>query len=939
MKHIYHLSILLMISVNCFAYYPTVRNHSKKSYNAGAQNWCITQTDGGSMVFANTGILEYDGNEWRRTMTGNHTTVRSLLYESEKDRIYFGATNEFGYMGIDSEGKAEYVSLIDSLGYPLEEVCAIHKSEDALWLRENKKLYKYDFQGVKQYSFTNKITYSTQIDEDIIIFVSNAGAFKATKNGEFTAISGTEVIADKKICSILPYRDNDLLFISSSSGTFRLHNGELLPFPLDFEDALNKATVFCAETDGTFLAFGTVSDGVFLKNLEDGSSIHLNTFSGLQNNTVLSMFFDHRGNLWLGLDKGIDMVELASPEYRMFGNPDMFGAGYASAIYDGKMWLGTNQGLYCIEYPLPTGIVDDNDFISTDNIKGQVWSLLTYDDRLFCCHDTGLYIICGNSTGHIPLNGVWKMEPLHEYPDLLLGSTYDRLFLLRKTHKGWIFDSWLEGFEDASKAFEEDEDGYIWFSHWIKGLFRLKLDIENKKISEVRFCSRSDNFPEDWGNTPIDLNGKIYFSTTRGYYGFDKYSGKAYPYSMMNNLFTEPPAEANAYMTPYGQGFFSSGELQALYYKDRDGNDILDTLSLRDLSSRRLKGFDDIRSLSANEIMLNTEEGFSIIRTDRLADKKDTLETAVYIKEIYTSSNGKDSLTYFSRGRTPEDFCLHLPYRHNTLKFKAIYPSYTSGSDIRYSFMLENYDDGWSDYSESGSKEYTKLPHGHYILRVRAEDGLTDTGSECAIKVDISAPWYRSRLAGFIYCMLVILSIVLMHKVIQVVSIRRAKQMAQKQKEEMRQEQMKRELEHKAQDLAASTMNVIRKNEILLDIDTELEKVAEHMAEDRNRSLKILGKIRYAIRENIRHDDDWQKFEKNFDIVYDDFLQRLGKAFPQLTVSDKKMCAYLKMDLSSKDIAPLLNITVRSVEMTRYRLRKKLGLSHEDNLTEFLHKF
>ena len=134
-------------------------------------------------------------------------------------------------------------------------------------------------------------------------------------------------------------------------------------------------------------------------------------------------------------------------------------------------------------------------------------------------------------------------------------------------------------------------------------------------------------------------------------------------------------------------------------------------------------------------------------------------------------------------------------------------------------------------------------------------------------------------------------------------------------------------------------MNVIRKNEILLDIDTELEKVAENIAEDRNKSLKLLAKIRQQIKENIQHDDIWQKFEENFDIVYDDFLKRLGARYPHLTISDKKMCAYLKMDLSSKEIAPLLNLTVRSVEMTRYRLRKKLGLNREDNLTEFLQNF
>ena len=168
---------------------------------------------------------------------------------------------------------------------------------------------------------------------------------------------------------------------------------------------------------------------------------------------------------------------------------------------------------------------------------------------------------------------------------------------------------------------------------------------------------------------------------------------------------------------------------------------------------------------------------------------------------------------------------------------------------------------------------------------------------------------------------------------------RRAIQMEEENKKEIRRKKMQLELEHKAQDLAASTMNVIRKNEILLDIDAALEKVAEYIATDRNKSLKALSRIRHEIKENIQHDDLWRKFEENFDIVYADFLKRLGARYPHLSVTDKKMCAYLKMDLSSKEIAPLLNITVRSVEMTRYRIRKKLGLSREDNLTEFLQNF
>jgi FixJ family two-component response regulator len=103
--------------------------------------------------------------------------------------------------------------------------------------------------------------------------------------------------------------------------------------------------------------------------------------------------------------------------------------------------------------------------------------------------------------------------------------------------------------------------------------------------------------------------------------------------------------------------------------------------------------------------------------------------------------------------------------------------------------------------------------------------------------------------------------------------------------------------------------------------------------------LKDINKMQDDIKHNIEHDNNWKRFAENFDLVYENYLMRLSERFPNLTISDKKLCAYLKMDLSSKDIAPLLNMSFRSVEMSRYRLRKKMVLDRDINLSEFLQNF
>ena len=158
----------------------------------------------------------------------------------------------------------------------------------------------------------------------------------------------------------------------------------------------------------------------------------------------------------------------------------------------------------------------------------------------------------------------------------------------------------------------------------------------------------------------------------------------------------------------------------------------------------------------------------------------------------------------------------------------------------------------------------------------------------------------------------------------------------------LKNQKLQYELRHKSQDLASSTMNLIRKNEILLEINKNLDKISDELSEnaaEKPALIKRIKRMQDEIRVNIEHDNNWKKFQENFDLVYENYLKRLGEQFPALTVSDKKLCAYLKMDLSSKDIAPLLNMSYRSVEMSRYRLRKKLDLDREVNLTEFLQSF
>jgi DNA-binding CsgD family transcriptional regulator len=91
-----------------------------------------------------------------------------------------------------------------------------------------------------------------------------------------------------------------------------------------------------------------------------------------------------------------------------------------------------------------------------------------------------------------------------------------------------------------------------------------------------------------------------------------------------------------------------------------------------------------------------------------------------------------------------------------------------------------------------------------------------------------------------------------------------------------------------------------------------------------------------VINRNLNNDHDWEYFQEAFNNADKDFLKKMHQLHPNLTPNDLKLCVYLRLNLSSKEIAPLLNISVRSVEIKRYRLRKKMNLLHEKSLVEYI---
>ena len=144
----------------------------------------------------------------------------------------------------------------------------------------------------------------------------------------------------------------------------------------------------------------------------------------------------------------------------------------------------------------------------------------------------------------------------------------------------------------------------------------------------------------------------------------------------------------------------------------------------------------------------------------------------------------------------------------------------------------------------------------------------------------------------------------------------------------------KSELEHKKRELAAISTNIVQENEQVSNILKDLKYYSSLLKseKDRNSFSPLIKSINRLLSEKRKED----LYSDQFNAAYPGYLEYLTRTYPDLTTADLKLCTFLRMNLNTKEIAEIMGLSVRSIESRRYRLRKKLNLSKEEDLVSNL---
>ena len=750
------------------------------------------------------------------------------------------------------------------------------------------------------------VSYCFPVGNELFVATVEKGIFKMN-NSKFEKVKGWDILENNVIHAIEKFQNKTYIF-TKKNGVYVDNNGVLSPWKNPLNDILKMANINVAKfIKNNKLIIGTASKGVFVFDLNTNSYKNINRNNVLMNNSILSVGLDKENDLWLGLDNGIAHIEVNSPISIFYDNSGVLGSVYSVATIDKGYLMASNHGIFKLE---------GNQFTLVPNTEGQAWNISRINNKYLIGHNEGTFVYDKGL--------LYKLSAIHGGWNVAKSSINNSY--LQATYSGVIIYNDIDdlnqkisikGLVKPIKYVAQNRKNEIWAADNNRGLYRILYNdaYETTAIENVTQRSKISN---DFGVKIFEFRNEILFLINKSWYTYNSITNQLEENELFNTNFKNV-----SNIVSIDENYFLILQEGLLYHIYANGNKFVRTV----IQEKYYKGkiINDNLKVFKNKdnYLLNLDDGFISLQLKYTNKIESNIKIEAFVNDNLVSNKAT------------------IPY-NSELRVDVISGAFGAARPNLF-------------YKINGTKEYIPVNEGLIVLNnlnsgsneitVYLHDGLNyDKISN--FQFVVAKPWYFSIWMILLYFIVVGGILYLYYKwnkmrYIQKLELRDEELKHQKKILEMElkaenelniQEYEKHilelELQTKSSEVTGKSLSIAKQGEMIENIQNILDSDVDFN--------KLKSEIKKVIKINAVNKHEWETFETNLNQLHNEFIINLSKKYPNLTSKDIKLCIYLKMNLSSKEIAPLINISFRGVELHRYRLRKKLNLVQDENLSKFL---
>ena len=887
---------------------PFVENYNKYNYQGDNQIWDVVQGKDKAMYFANNHyFLRYDGLKWEKYTLSNKTIIRSVFVHG--DKIYSGSYKEFGYW-FRENGKMIYVSISKDkklfTDNENEEIWKIFSLNNKIYFQSFNQIYILDQDKITKKIFPFQISYCFPIDGELLIASTQNGIYKM-KGNKFEKIQNWNIL-DNTIIHSIEKTNNKTYIFTQKKGVFIANEFGLTPWNHPLNVILKNATINVAKfANSNKLIIGTASKGVYIIDMKDNSFQNICRENVLINNSILSIGFDSENDLWLGLDNGIAHIEINSPLSIFYDNSGILGSVYSVASINNGFLMASNHGIFKYE---------NKNLSLLPNSQGQAWNISKIQNSFLIGHNEGTFLFENNKLSKINnISGGWNFTKSNLNTSFLQ-ATYSGVVVYNNNKKFSQYNQ-IKDFYKPIRYVAQNKINEIWAADNYRGLYKVSYN-ENFVKTKIENIAIKNNIPNDFGVKIFEFRNEILFLINNIWYTYNSITNLLEKNELFNQNFkniSDIIAIDNdnflvfksnfLYLIDASENKFSWNLIQDKYYRGKIINDNI----------RLFK--------NGNNYLLNLDDGFISLQLKKNSNTVESLKLEAFNENKLIANQSK--------------------IKHNTtLKLYIISGLYGNAKPN----LLYKLDDNQNLTSTNdGVLIFNNLESGSHKVSIYFNDG-TKSSNIATFEFTVAKPWYFSVWMMIVYFLTIFTGLYLYYKwnkikynqkhAFQEEELRHQKNILKVQLksendlniQEYQKHILELEIQTKASEVVGKSLSIAKQSEMIENIQQILDNETD--------INKLKSEIKKSIKINAANKNEWKTFENNLNHIHDEFIIKLTKKFPNLTPKDINLCIYLKMNLTSKEIAPLMNITFRGVELHRYRLRKKLNLNQEDSLSKFM---